>query len=51
MSSTSESDIAGGYVNARIAVELCIMLMEMEHTQPKTPLELDNTTAFGIVTK
>ena len=25
--------------------------MEMGHVQPKTPLELDNTTAFGILTK
>ena len=51
MSSASESEIAGGFVNARMAVELRIMLMEVGHTQPKTPLELDNTTAFGTLTK
>ena len=51
MGAASEAEIAGGYVNARMAVELRIMLMEMGHIQPKTPLELDNTTAFGILTK
>jgi len=51
MGAASETEIAGGYVNARMAVELRIMLMEMGHVQPKTPLELDNTTAFGILTK
>ena len=48
---TSESEIAGGHVNARMAVELRIMLMKMGHSQPKTRLELDTTTAFGMLTK
>ena len=51
MGAASESEIAGGYINARKAVELRIILMEMGYIQPKTPLELDNTTAFGILTK
>jgi len=51
MSSASESEIAGRYVNARMAVELRIILMEIGYMQPKTPLEVDNTTAFGILTK
>ena len=51
MGAASESEIARGHANARIAVELHIMLMEMGHPQPKTPLELDNTTAFGTLTK
>ena len=51
MGAASESEIAGGYVNARDAVETRIALMEMGHHQPPTPLELDNTTAYGIITK
>ena len=51
MGAASESEIAGAYVNARMGVEERIMLWEMGHPQPATPLELDNTTAFGILTK
>ena len=34
-----------------MAVELRITLTEMGHPQPKTPVELDNATAFGMLTK
>ena len=51
MSAASESEIAAAYVNAKDAVESRITLWEMGHPQPETPLEIDNTTAFGILTK
>ena len=51
MSTALESEIAAGYMSTRMAVELHIMLMEIGHMQPKTLLELDNTTAFDILTK
>ena len=51
MGAASESEIAGGYVNARDAVETRIALMEMGHPQPATPLELDNTAVYGIIAK
>ena len=51
MSVASESEIAGAYVNARIAIPIRITLLEMNHPQPATPLEVDNTTAVGILTK
>ena len=51
MSAASESEIAAAYVNAKDAVETRITLMEMGHPQPPTPLEIDNTTAVGILTK
>jgi len=51
MSAASEAEIAGGYANARDAAETRITLMEMGHPQPPTPLEIDNTTAHGIITK
>ena len=46
-----EAKIARTYMNARMGVEERIMLWEMGHPQLATPLELDNTTAFGILTK
>jgi len=51
MGAASEAEIAAAYVNARMGVELRVMLWEMGHPQPATPLELDNTTAYGILTK
>ena len=51
MSAASESEIAAAYVNAKLAVPIRICLLEMGHHQPATPLEIDNTTAYGILTK
>ena len=51
MGTASKTEIAGGYINTRKAVELHIILMEIGYIQSKTPLELDNTTAFSILTK
>ena len=51
MSAASESEIAAAHVNARIGAPLRIALMELGHPQPPTPLEIDNTTSHGILTK
>ena len=51
MGAASESEIAAAYANAKDGVESRVTLMEMGHEQPSTPLEIDNTTAFGILTK
>ena len=51
MGSTLDSEIAGRYINTSKAVQLRIILIKMRYTQPKTPLELDNITAFGILIK
>ena len=51
MSAASEAEIAAAYVNARLGIPIRITLMELGHPQPPTPLEIDNTTAFGILTK
>ena len=51
MSAVSEAEIAAAYVNAKDAVGSRVTLMEMEYQQPQTPLEIDNTTAVGILTK
>jgi hypothetical protein len=39
------------YINARKAVEECIILDAMGHKQPATPVQADNSTAEGIVNK
>ncbi len=39
------------YINARKAVEETIILQEMGHKQPTTPVQVDNSTAKGIVNK
>ena len=47
----SEAEIAAAYVNAKDAIESHVTLMEIGHQQPQTPLEIDNTTAVGILIK
>ena len=51
MGAASEAEIAGGYVNPTMAVKLRITLIKIGYIQHQTPLELDNATAFGIITK
>ena len=50
VSAASEAEIAAGFVNARKAIPLRIALLEMGHPQQSTPLEMDNDTAFGVLT-
>ena len=51
MGVVSEAEIAGGCVNSRDAIETRTMLWEIGHLQLATPLELDNTTAHGVIMK
>jgi hypothetical protein len=51
MSSTAEAELGAMYINARKAVEEGIILEEMGHKQPATPVQVDNTTAKGIINK
>ena len=51
ISTASESEIAAAYVNAKLAVPICIYLLKMGHYQPATPLEINNTAAYSILTK
>ena len=50
MSSAAEAELGALYINAREAVPLRILLEEMGHPQPKTPIQMDNSTALGVVT-
>ena len=51
MSSAAEAELGAMYINARKAVEIQIILEEMGHKQPATPIQVDNSTAKGIVNK
>ena len=51
MSSAAEVKLGAMYSNARKAVEERIILQEMGHKQPTTPVQVDNSTAEGIVNK
>jgi hypothetical protein len=37
------------FLNAKEAVYLCQILTKMGHSQPRTPIQTDNTTAEGVI--
>jgi hypothetical protein len=45
----AEAEIGALYLNAREAVYLWQILVEMGHPQPPTPIQTDNTTSEGLV--
>ena len=49
MSSATEAKLAGLYIIARKSVYIRIILEEMGHKQPPTPLQTDNSMADGVV--
>ena len=51
MSSAAEAELGAMYINAHTAVEEQIILEEMGHKQPATPVQVNNSTAEGIINK
>jgi hypothetical protein len=49
MSSAAEAELGALYINARKGVEIRNILEEMDHPQPPTPVQTDNSTADGII--
>jgi hypothetical protein len=49
MSSATEAEFAGLYIMAHKAVYIRIILEELGHTQPPTPLQTDNAMADGVI--
>ncbi len=49
MSSAAEAELGALFINAKEAVHVQRMLTEMGHAQPQTPIQMDNSTAEGIV--
>ena len=49
MSSATEAEMAALYIMAREAVYIRIILEEMGHKQPPTPMQTDNAMAEGVI--
>ena len=49
MTSATEAELAALYINAREAVYMRIILEEMGHKQPATPLQTDNAMADAVI--
>jgi hypothetical protein len=48
MSSAAEAEIASTFLTARDALPLRVALDKLGHSQPPTPIQVDNTTAVGF---
>jgi hypothetical protein len=51
MSSAAEAELGALYINSKEAVYLRQILNEMNHPQPRMPMQTDNTTAEGVINK
>eukprot|EP00804_Cyclotella_cryptica_P029613 CCRYP_017300-RA/>CCRYP_017300-RA protein AED:0.41 eAED:0.44 QI:0/-1/0/1/-1/1/1/0/306 len=49
ISSAAEAKLGALYINAREAIPIQHLLKELGHTQPPTPIQIDNSTALGVV--
>ena len=49
MSSAAEAELGALYIAARECVYIRLILEEMGHPQPATPLQTDNSTADSVV--
>ena len=49
--SAAAAEIGALFLNTRLAIPTRRLLEEMGHPQPATPVQTDNTTAHGFVTK
>ena len=49
MSSAAEAELGALFINSQEAVPQRQLLEEMGHPQPPTPIQIDNTTALGVV--
>jgi len=51
MSSVAEAEIGALFINSRQTIHARTTLIETSHEQPPTPIQTDNTTAFGVCIK
>jgi hypothetical protein len=49
VATAAESEVGACFHNAQSGAPLRVTLTELGHTQPTTPLQTDNSTAYGIV--
>jgi hypothetical protein len=50
MSSAAEAEIGALFINAKTAVSMRCTLEELGHSQPRTPIQTDNSTAHALLT-
>ncbi len=50
MSSAAEAELGALFINAKTAVSMRQLLIELEHPQPRTPIQTDNATAHALLT-
>ena len=50
MSLAAEAKLGALFINAKTAVSMRQTLKEMGHPQPRTPIQIDNSTAHGLLT-
>ena len=48
MGSAAEAEIGSAYINGQEAVPIRTTLAELGHPQPPTPMQVDNSTAYGF---
>ena len=49
MASAAEAELGALFLNATTAVPIRQTLTEMGHPQPRTPIQTDNSTAYGLI--
>jgi len=49
VSSAAESEIAGVFINAQLAIPIQYILDRLNYSQPPTPIKTDNSTSYGFV--
>ena len=49
MSSAAEAKLGALFINAKTAVSMRQTLIELEHPQPRTPMQTDNATAHALL--
>jgi hypothetical protein len=49
MSSAGKAELGALFINAKTAVPLRRTLEELGHPQPQTPIQTDNSTAYGVI--
>ena len=51
MSSVVEVEITSVYINCQDTIQIRNTLIELNHPQPATLVQVDNTTAIGFISK
>ena len=45
MGSAAEAEIGAAYINGQESILIRTLLLKLDHTQPATPIQVDNSTS------